>query len=64
MSAYFVPNTHAPGYVELRTGEYRHELGEVDGRYAPEGSVDGSAGAIVHCHVDDLPKSLEDLLVM
>jgi hypothetical protein len=36
-----VPNAHAPRYVELRIGDYRDELGEVDGRYAPESSVDG-----------------------
>jgi len=52
------------GYAEFRIGDYQHELGLIDARYAPEGSASGPAGAIVYWHVDDLPATRERLLSM
>ena len=53
-----------PAYVEFRLGDYQHELGLIDRRYAPAGSVSGPAGAVVYWHVDDLTATLEKLLSM
>ncbi len=49
------------GYIEFRLGDYQHELGIIDSRYAPAGSATGPAGAIVFWHVDDLTATLEKL---
>jgi predicted enzyme related to lactoylglutathione lyase len=51
-----------PGYAEFRLGDYQHELGLIDSRYAPAGSAAGPAGAIVYWHVDDLAGMYERLL--
>jgi predicted enzyme related to lactoylglutathione lyase len=53
-----------PGYREFRVGDYQHELGVIDSRYAPHGSTTGPAGAIVYWHVDDVGAALERLLAM
>src|SRR6266536_3092073 len=50
-----------PGYAEFRLGDYQHELGLIDSRYAPDPSATGPAGAIVYWHVDDLRATLEKL---
>ncbi len=47
-----------PAYVEFRIGDYQHELGIIDARYAPPGVAAGPAGAVVFWHVDDLPAAL------
>ena len=49
-------------YVEFRLGDYQHELGLIDSRYAPAGSANGPAGAIVYWHVDDIHAAFERLL--
>lgn len=56
------PYYQVPGYVEFRLGDYEHEFGLIDSRYAPEGS--GRGGAIMHWHVDDLEAVFERLLAM
>lgn len=53
-----------PGYVEFRVGDYQHELGLIDRRYAPEGSANGSGGVVVYWHVDDVSAAFERLLSM
>jgi predicted enzyme related to lactoylglutathione lyase len=58
------PYFERPGYAEWRIGDYQHELGLIDSRYAPGGSSPGPAGAIAYWHVDDLPSTLERLLSM
>ncbi len=58
------PYFERPGYAEFRLGEYQHELGLIDSRYAPDGSATGPAGAIVYWHVDDVAATLERLLSM
>jgi predicted enzyme related to lactoylglutathione lyase len=60
----FEPYFQRDGYIEFRLGDYQHELGVVDSRYAPAGSATGPAGAIVYWHVDDVAATLERLLSM
>src|SRR6266536_6088871 len=40
------PYFERPGYAEFRIGDYQHELGLIDSRYAPAGSARGPAGAV------------------
>jgi predicted enzyme related to lactoylglutathione lyase len=54
----------SPGYTEFRLGDYQHELGLINSRYAPEGLATGPAGAVVYWHVDDVNVTLERLLSM
>lgn len=56
------PYFEVPGYFEFRIGDYQHELGIIDGRYAPGGSVPKPGGAITYWHVDDLKATLDRLL--
>jgi predicted enzyme related to lactoylglutathione lyase len=58
------PETGPPGYIEFRLGDYQHELGIIDRRYAPPGSATGPAGVVVYWHVDDVQATLERLLAM
>jgi predicted enzyme related to lactoylglutathione lyase len=50
-------------YVEFRVGDYQHELGLIDRKYAPHGGG-GPAGAVANWHVDDVEAALEKLLSM
>jgi len=54
--------TEKPGYVEFRIGDYQHELGIIDARYAPADPAGGPAGETVFWHVDDVPATLQRLL--
>ena len=56
------PYFERPGYAEFRLGDYRHELGLIDSRYAPDGPETRPAGAVVYWHVDDVTATLEKLL--
>ena len=58
------PYFERPGYAEFRIGDYQHELGLIDRRYAPPASGDSPGGAIVYWHVDDLAATLEKLLAL
>lgn len=58
------PYFERPGYIEFRLGDYQHELGLIDSRYAPDSSATGPAGAVVYWHVDDLSATFEKLLSM
>ncbi|MFP3124655.1 VOC family protein [Ectobacillus funiculus] len=58
------PYFERPGYVEFRLGDYQHELGLIDSRYAPDGSTTGPAGAVVYWHVDDVTATFKKLLSM
>jgi predicted enzyme related to lactoylglutathione lyase len=58
------PYFERPGYAEFRIGDYQHELGLIDSRYAPEGWATGPGGAILYWHVDDVAATLERLLSM
>jgi predicted enzyme related to lactoylglutathione lyase len=60
---YFVrPVEGPPAYVEFRIGDYQHELGIVDSRFAAPGRPDKAAGAVTYWHVDDVRASFERLL--
>ncbi len=58
------PYFERPGYYEFRVGDYQHELGLIDSRYAPTSSATGPGGAILYWHVDDVAATLERLLSM
>ncbi len=58
------PYFNRPGYSEFRIGDYQHELGVIDRRYATAGSATGPGGAIAYWHVDDVRATLEKLLSM
>ncbi len=56
------PYFKVPGYVEFRIGDYQHELGIIDSKYAPEGATGKPAGALIYWHVDNLQTTLDELL--
>ncbi|MGW0753478.1 VOC family protein [Streptomyces sp. NPDC002587] len=59
------PYFERPGYAEFRLGDYQHELGLIDARYAPGGAAAaGPGGAVVYWHVDDVRAVFEKLLSM
>ncbi|MFB6618872.1 VOC family protein [Streptomyces sp. NPDC085524] len=58
------PYFERPGYAEFRLGDYQHELGLIDRRYAPGGAAGGVGGAVVYWHVDDVQVAFERLLAM
>jgi predicted enzyme related to lactoylglutathione lyase len=63
--AYFArPVDGPPAYVEFRIGDYQHELGIVDRRYAAPGAADQPGGAVIYWHVDDVTAALERLLLL
>jgi predicted enzyme related to lactoylglutathione lyase len=58
------PYFERPGYYEFRVGDYGHELGLIDRRYAPDGAASGPGGAVLYWHADDVAATLERLLSM
>ncbi|MCX5174935.1 VOC family protein [Streptomyces virginiae] len=56
------PYFERPGYAEFRVGDYQHELGIVDRRYAPPGAAEKPGGAVAYWAVDDLPAVRQRLL--
>jgi predicted enzyme related to lactoylglutathione lyase len=48
--------------VEFRIGDYQHELGIIDRRFAPAGASNTPGGEIVFWHVDDLHATVKRLL--
>ena len=58
------PYFAVPGYVEFRIGDYQHELGIIDSRFAPNPSSDKPSGAIAYWHVDDLHATFDKLISM
>ncbi|MGW4425931.1 VOC family protein [Streptosporangium sp. NPDC004631] len=62
---YFVrPIEGAPAYVEFRIGDYQHELGIVDSRFAAHSRPDQAGGPVTYWHVDDVQACFERLLSM
>lgn len=62
---YFVRSIEgAPAYVEFRIGDFQHELGIVDSRFARHGRPAEAAGAVIYWHVDDVQASFERLVAM
>ncbi len=63
IDAYFAfPETGAPAYIEFRIGDYQHELGFIDRKYAPKNAVAGPGGAVTYWHVDDIEAVFQRLL--
>ncbi|MDT7725762.1 MAG: hypothetical protein QOI21_2338 [Actinomycetota bacterium] len=63
LDAYYAfPHEGPPAYVEFRIGDYEHELGIIDTRYAPHRPAAQPAGSIVYWHVDDLRAAVDRLL--
>jgi predicted enzyme related to lactoylglutathione lyase len=59
------PYFEVPGYCEFRIGDYQHELGLIDSKYAPfDTQAPGPAGAVIYWHVDDVNATLDRLLSM
>lgn len=56
------PYYRVPGYHEWRVGELEHELGLIDARYAPPGTLDAPGGQVAFWHVDDVEAAHADLL--
>lgn len=57
------PTVENPAYIEFRLGDYQHEFGIIDSKYAPQGSGDGKpSGAVVLWHVDDIHATVAYLL--
>ena len=60
---YFVREAEgAPVYVEFRIGDYKHELGIIDSRFAAGTRPGTASGAIIYWHVDDVQASFERLV--
>ena len=53
-----------PAYVEFRIGDYQHELGIIDTRFAPPGRTGKPAGAVIYWHVDDTRAAYGRLISM
>jgi predicted enzyme related to lactoylglutathione lyase len=49
------------GYIEFRVGDYRHELGIVQGGWARHDLGAAPGGTIMYWHVDDLDAVIERL---
>lgn len=58
------PYFERPGYAEFRLGDFQHELGLIDRRYAPSGTAGGPSGAVLYWHVDNVAATLQRLLAM
>jgi predicted enzyme related to lactoylglutathione lyase len=50
------------GYVEFRIGDYQHELGIIDRRFAPLELAAEPGGVVVYWHVDDVAATLGRLV--
>ena len=58
------PDAENPAYIEFRIGDFQHEFGLIDRRFAPKGAATGAGGAIAYWHVDDVAATFENLLAM
>jgi predicted enzyme related to lactoylglutathione lyase len=52
------------GYVEYRIGDFEHELGIIDRRYAPKNAARKPGGVVVYWHVDNVEKTVARLTEM
>jgi predicted enzyme related to lactoylglutathione lyase len=65
VNAYFQrPSPEQPAYVEFRIGDYEHEFGIIDRKYAPKDMQPGPGGAVLLWHVDDIEAAFERLKAM
>lgn len=56
------PYFNVPGYAEFRIGDYKHELGIIDARYAPENISNKPSGVTIFWHVDNLQATFNKLI--
>jgi len=56
------PYFNVPGYAEFRIGDYQHELGIIDARYAPDNISSKPSGATIFWHVDNLQATIDKLI--
>ena len=56
------PYFNVPGYAEFRIGDYQHELGIIDSRYAPENISSKPSGVTIFWHVDNLQATIDKLI--
>ncbi|WP_205942358.1 VOC family protein [Pedobacter sp. SYP-B3415] len=62
IDSYFAfPPSGDPAYIEFRLGDYEHELGFIDAKYAPHAKTE-PGGAITYWHVDDVEATYARLL--
>jgi predicted enzyme related to lactoylglutathione lyase len=62
IEAYFVREVQGTvAYIEFRIGDYQHELGIIDSRFA-RGRSSEPGGALIYWHVDDLQGSFNRLV--
>jgi predicted enzyme related to lactoylglutathione lyase len=60
---YFVRDIEgAPAYIEFRIGDYQHELGFIDRKYAPPGQESG--GTMTYWAVDDVQATFDRLIAL
>lgn len=52
------------GYYEFRIGDYQHELGIINRKFAPAGAQNAPGGAILNWHVDDVHASFDRLVAL
>ena len=52
----------APAYLEWRIGDYQHEFGLIDARFAPHPHTGSAAGAVAYWAVDDVQAAYRRLL--
>jgi predicted enzyme related to lactoylglutathione lyase len=57
------PDEQNPAYIEFRIGDYQHELGIIDRRWAPV-KTNSHGGAVLFWHVDDVAATVEKLKEM
>src|SRR5687767_6508702 len=55
------PDSENPAYIEFRIGDYQHEFGIIDRKYAPP-MPSQPGGEIAYWHVDDINATLEMLI--
>ncbi len=60
---YFVREIEGtPAYIEFRIGDYQHELGFIDRRFAPPGQESG--GTVTYWAVDDVQAAFDRLIAL
>lgn len=58
------PDSDNPAYIEFRLGDFQHELGIIDKKFAPKAATPGPGGAVLFWHVDDVEAVVKKLLAM
>ena len=59
-----MPDAENPAYIEFRVGDYKHEVGIIDKKYAPKLAKEGPGGVVLFWHVDDINAAFNRLISM